>query len=446
MSLILAQQQQQQAEANDYYPLYDQFDQPKCAIYNSTLNGPLLFCLRFDSWPQMMTLLNASAATSNLTTMRVLYIKPSSAIVLTSELALFTFFDILNTQSSTSIDYFNVYISGLKGVDVVGDWQMKPNYTTDLTLYVYSSNLAFFMNGQAPGEYDCITTNQQFLLNYGTHFVSRTLFNYFDLIVLDKSVKYDQETPVCPYLFTNAQISKLCIDSLVDSFLIRNVLQFQQVRNYSSFTINSRILKLDLKGYNFKLDDSLMHPLVFEQVQELNIIGSVNAIQIDLLKSFKYLVNIRICVNSLANFFHKVNTEWTRHLNDKMNTTKFIMFSSQCSTNDLATWLDSGVYTYPNQDMCLFAAFPLQTESTVIPVLDSNNLTACTETLAWLTQNYKLYDMRTGYFTINSRLVYSLCWHGAYTPNITALKTKINKCLAVNNPTNEEQNLEKGNY
>jgi hypothetical protein len=58
--------------------------------------------------------------------------------------------------------------------------------------------------------------------------------------------------------------------------------------------------------------------------------------------------------------------------------------------------------------LCLFAHFPF--DHHVLPVVDSDYLTICTETVQWLTQDYDLYlHNMSKFFTYNSLYVHSLC-------------------------------------
>jgi hypothetical protein len=170
-----------------------------------------------------------------------------------------------------------------------------------------------------------------------------------------------------------------------------------------------------------------MHPLAFKTVQQLEIMGSVSSIQSNLFESFKQLNEILVSVDCLGNFYHKIGIEWMTFLLKSRNMT-WITFSQD--DNSLPHWMNPGSgYVYPNKDLCLFAAFPF---NTVMAILDSN-LSTCTDSMAWLTQNYHLFDLTSNQgFTDFSAQVFSICWNTTNNiPNKTAIKTQIEQCSSV---------------
>jgi hypothetical protein len=161
--------------------------------------------------------------------------------------------------------------------------------------------------GQALNSFDCMEKIMLNLTSVGT------FFNYFDHEVhFHQSIKYDQDNLVCLYLFADSRVTKLSTFGLVDTFLVSNMFRFQKVNSSSS--INSQVTQLALNGYNYKMDESILHPLVFEQVTNVLVMGSVVAMQSDLFKPFSNLIFIDIAAFPLVNFFHQVGVEWTASL------------------------------------------------------------------------------------------------------------------------------------
>jgi hypothetical protein len=198
-------------------------------------------------------------------------------------------------------------------------------------------------------------------------------------------------------------------------------------------SINSTIIQLILRGYNFDLDESIMHRLVFERVEALTILSSIGSIQpVDLLKSssFKHLNSILLSVLSLKAFFHNIGLHWTAHLNNG----SVVMFSE---TGTLAFRTS---YAYPDTDRCLFAPLPLHTKS-LLPLLNSN-LSVCTEPVAWLTQDFLKYnnayiyddaaDLRVEIYVeeVIPYKVYFMCYNTttAATRNLTLIEAKLSTC------------------
>jgi hypothetical protein len=405
------------------YELYSEFldGQPKCDV---DLSGicPVLDCLNFAAWSQVAGLVNARNL--NLSDICVFYMQPAQPLVLTGELDLHQMFALVNSMELSSWPGFLFFqISGAKGVDVVSGWtpvndkSVVVNPTSSVQFL--SSTLSFYMNGEAPGQYSC--TEEYTLKNL----TKITFFNYFDSISFEQLIVYDSAHWLCPYLFSNARLSALHFKSLVQSFLVTNLFRFQQVSSSSAAalsSINSSIIELGLSGYDYHLDESLMHPLVYERVQTIIIEGSLTAIQSNLFKSFKSINNIGITVLSLANFFHRVDVGgWASCL---QNCYKIPWITFAEGYFGLPEWLNpAGTYAYPNRDLGLFAELPL---TKLVPVLNSNLTEAsCTDTLTWLTQNYPLFNLKSYGFTDNAIQIYRKCWNVSFKPNMTAIEMKI---------------------
>jgi hypothetical protein len=63
-------------------------------------------------------------------------------------------------------------------------------------------------------------------------------------------------------------------------------------------------------------------------------------------------------------------------------------------------------------------------------VLDSTYLKVCTDTIAWLVQNYILYNIAADYDIGEfANRIYSICWNDTHEPNMTAIKLKLALCI-----------------
>jgi hypothetical protein len=172
----------------------------------------------------------------------------------------------------------------------------------------------------------------------------------------------------CPYLFKNANLQGITIFSQVDSFFFNSLFRFQddESKNISNLSsINSMISVFEVKsGYNYILDTSLLHPLVFEHLSGLICKGTIKSIQTDLFKHFP-LTRINIFVNSLGNFYHRIGIEW-------------LNFVKIGCLLDLTSEIP---YIYPDRDFCIFSHFP--TNRSFVLVLDYPELNG-TFTFMWL--------------------------------------------------------------
>jgi hypothetical protein len=63
----------------------------------------------------------------------------------------------------------------------------------------------------------------------------------------------------------------------------------------------------------------------------------------------------------------------------------------------------------------------------IIPVLESLQLTECTDTMTWLTQNYSFVTLDSFSYYFMS-LVNHLCWNFTGKTNMSAIRMKIDNC------------------
>ncbi len=143
-----------------------------------------------------------------------------------------------------------------------------------------------------------------------------------------------------------------------------------------------------------------MNSLVFETTKSVFVMICVGSIDSHVFKGLRDLTLVNIEVKNLGNFFHKIGIGWSLHLNND----SIITFSKYGQGID---WLDLSLYSYPDEDFCIFADFPHQ--KGYVPILDSANITTCTLTMEWLIQNYRFYNMNSSAFTSNSLNVFKVC-------------------------------------
>jgi hypothetical protein len=208
-----------------------------------------------------------------------------------------------------------------------------------------------------------------------------TFFNIISRIIFNQKNKYPSEA-ICPYIFSNSKLTILAIFFQIKTILISNLWSFNNSESSNESTINSNITELDLKGYGYSLDASVLHPLVFELLQWIEIYRSLESIQTGLFNNVNQLQSLHFNLDSLKNFFHKISIEWTLSL--PLANQPWIIFTNFNETTD--NWVNGAVYTYPDSDFCLFAQYPQQPNITYI--INTANLTKCTITMLWLLSNY----------------------------------------------------------
>jgi hypothetical protein len=165
--------------------------------------------------------------------------------------------------------------------------------------------IEFHVNNTSPASYTCSPD----LLPEN----SKTESSLFSWCIALLSIEYGNTygsgaQTDCPYLFKNAYMSNgIELSYQVDSFLYVTLFKFQKVNDTK--TINSKMPSLAVHGYNFKLDTSLLHPLVFENLNSLSCLGNMNSIQADLFKNFRIAISIYFDMDSLGTFYHQIGLE-----------------------------------------------------------------------------------------------------------------------------------------
>jgi hypothetical protein len=337
---------------------------------------------------------NSTKKSTLVTNSSFLNLHPAQPICLSSD------FDIEQFVNAFNVSYQmhpTITLMGLNGINVTG-WTNKEEFSS-MQIVIANSVIIFYVNETQITDIKC--SNE--LLTTSTKSKNATFFNSFGIIDFRYQNTYPSE-PICPFMFSNAGLLYLNIFSLINAILVNNLWKFQLLTTNSNnlTTINSNIYELDLAGYGFSLNTSLMHPLVFKSTKRLSIYKSIGSIQTGLFKQFNELSYLYFSLQSLKNFFHKIGIPWTQDLNRLI--LKLLVFSSVDSQN--LGFLESS-YNYPNQDFCLFANYP-QPNYTIF-ILDSY-LTECTHTLRWLMLNYINNDL-SSYFSSwpNIKLIYSIC-------------------------------------
>jgi hypothetical protein len=293
-------------------------------------------------------------------------LKPRTPIQLTRELNF-----SLSLAYGDDVSNNDIFISGISGIDVY-PWPAFHSYgpkSSTKTLHLTFSTVKFYVNNTPPGTYNC---DPDLIPDDSSKSVS-FFSTYLDSISIESGNTYGSMSHAeCPFLFKNTQLNNFDFEYQVDSFLFISLLRFQEVNLTKIMSINSNISQVDIDGYNYKLDEGLLHPLVFEKITWLKVVSTIQSIQPDMFKHFRFLKNFMIQLDSLGNFYHQIGIEWMSYLNINSNVMLY-------DNNDPDFDWDF-LYTYPDRDFCIFAKFPV--DRNIHLTLDKTNVTSFT--FAWL--------------------------------------------------------------
>jgi hypothetical protein len=374
---------------------------PSCSLIASPYYPEFhrLVYFQFSQWTDLFNYLHFENCSKNMTVQAIFLVPASSSsLVLTSQVLPMIKAN-MNISAVSQVSIFR-----LIGINVSKNRTQESAF--DSILNLDRSIIKFFVRGKSQSELECssdlISQNEE------------PIFNDFKKVLFDDNLKYE-DRPVCPFIFKRSNFESLFLNSQINHFTVKNLLTFRTSKSNTS-SINSSIIKFSIEGYNYDLNERALSPLVFERVRVISILNSIGSIQADLFKSFRFLYKISVRHNNLRNFFHKIGIDWTLALNDYTNV-KFKPF----------VWnLQYELYTYPDEDFCIFSRWPHH--KLVLPIFDSDKITECTCTIKWSIQKYDLFGENG--FTKNSLLVYKLCKYSDNL-NLTECGKRVELCEGV---------------
>jgi len=264
------------------------------------------------------------------------------------------------------------------------------DYLVGPRLLMAFSQLEFYLDDErlAPlGQHECTWS-----------FFNRTndfLFSKF-LTIQFINVKYPRF--ICPFVFGHFFLKIIRFGSISNSLLNRNRLNFLDIDEDDSRRF-SGIKAHGLEACTFNLvydafDKRIVNKFLFENLTLLVITGIVDRVDEDIFKSLKMLTKVFFSMDNLGDFFHQENgNKWMRHLNNnvRVNLENLTEIEEKILENKLmiisfdpnkALRSFNRVYTYPDEDFCLFKHFPHR--NLVIPKLVVKTEFECTCTLKFL--------------------------------------------------------------
>jgi hypothetical protein len=258
-------------------------------------------CDTFESWSDLSNIsqYTVSAQTSFIN------IHPNEPVAVTNDFnmtqVIMIFYNI-TTESKGQPQTINLNLMSIDGIDVM-PWTDPGLMSASLTLEItfVQSHIDFFINETEISDEECYAA---MISKYEDKIT--TFFQISSDIIFKHQNTYPKN-PICPFVFSKAALTSLSIFSLIDSIMICNLWKFKSFdKNSNQTTINSTIYELNLAGYGFDLNTSLMHPLVFKSAIFLYIYQSVDSIQADIFAHFSQVKYITLELDSLMNFVHKI--------------------------------------------------------------------------------------------------------------------------------------------
>jgi hypothetical protein len=141
-------------------------------------------------------------------------------------------------------------IIGVSGIEIDSWPEVLINSSLEIT--ISNSQIGFYLNGTSLND-DKICAKGLVDEKAG----NLTLFNKFQTITFAYANNYQSNAPSCRFIFTNADMQVLTLWHHIDTILVKNIWGFKSLNETT--TINSKIIELDIAGYGYSLDTSVLH-------------------------------------------------------------------------------------------------------------------------------------------------------------------------------------------
>lgn len=223
---------------------------------------------------------------------------------------------------------------------------------------------------------------------------------------------------VCSMVLQDIHIRSLNFFGFIDSFYKTNLVKFFSISNNESKRLESTYINsLNLNDFeNLKLDKTILHPIVFQNLTFLTLLGRLSSIQAGLFKNFDYLKEISFNVKYFRELVHR-DIQWIFDLNhnirvdlnnsemmpdDKKLELMYVYLRNVFSMSQKENIYDmreaGPSYLYPNKDFCLWVKFPFHQLVVIEYSIGGTDLTC---TYLWLIQYFKIYNRFVdGYYLI----------------------------------------------
>ena len=284
-------------------------------------------------------------------------------------------------------------------------------------------------------------------------FQQKNLQNFFSFAyIVSFYSRISYSTEVCPYVFFYSAQHKISFRGITNSLLYKNQLGFMDVDSDRDTLKYSNLAIVELEVIYEEITHKLLNKLVFKRIHGLYLTGIVYNIQAELFASFSQVKIIYLCLDDFGVFFSK-GLAWLNTLNTDviMNLTSRTLQTDLYEAVTLVfadkSFVFKQVYTYPDEDICLFRDFPHA--HMVFPMIHSGEYLQCSCTIVWLIQYARFYLMPDSDSLTYSYDLYPAkeedtlnVRHCMSEPNLTRLvsqcdfASKLSKCRVANLKTN----------
>ena len=321
--------------------------------------------LNFDSFQEINTS-KINLNSSNL------YLIPNKLITIDKKI------QFINTEF---LSFIQIHYYHLNGIDLDNTYltfceQTRSNLAK--FIFILKSDFNIFLNKTWIN--DAITCKKISNISVNSLLNSKIDALYFD------NNKFSSN--ICPIIFKNSNFQSLNINSMKNSMIKTNFIQFIDIEIAN---LNSKIDYVEfLNTYRLKLSSLILEKNVFKFIKSLKIDGILNKMETnDIFSNFNNLNLIILNLNNLREFFH-YGLSWTTSLNqnNEKNITTNIEFHNK--------WNNELFYDFPEEDFCIMKDLYYNTQIELLLDTDPylKNLENLSCTLLILIVKYNLFNLK----------------------------------------------------
>ena len=284
---------------------------------------------------------------------------------------------------------FDLLIDGLNGFDInANPFENLSKNRSDIDYFAYKifeSKISFYDNGRHLKNCNVNDYNVSHVYSLFPRLASEILFAS-DLIYPDE---------ICSLIFNNIDIDLFLIEGLYVSYIKKRMFTIES----NDIDLNSIVSKFTLRNvYAIRIDSSLLNYKVFKDLTELKIFGniqsSIDFIDTEIFKDFKKLKTIFIQLRNFDEFFNK-NVAWLTYINSEIfikpeDGADFDLYFHRIFYIIMVQTSAGIIYTYPDEDFCLFTKFPINRLTIGFNIVENNDTCSCT--ILYLMQLYNYFS------------------------------------------------------
>jgi hypothetical protein len=222
-------------------------------------------CTNFETFAQLNASAclkdhNASFWSDDYKNVIVYHLKPSTPVALDKSFDLTSFNELIFRQPPNPTTYATFKNTLCLDLDFFESNAYKQQQTYSETIYRFDeSTFNFCKNETVIAECDHDVYKNSLSNSAFGCMLSLTLMNK---VVLDRKLS--------PWAFKNAYLDDFSF-SIFDHFIFTTRFEFCQDPNATETALNSVINRVEISGYNIKLDTKILHPLVFRSVTVIDL-------------------------------------------------------------------------------------------------------------------------------------------------------------------------------